>query len=60
MKILQINVSNGGSTGNIANSIHRRLLQDGFASLVLYGRGPKGAGLVQNTPERYVNALLSA
>lgn len=59
MKILQINVSNGGSTGNIANSIHRRLLQDGFASLVLYGRGPKGAGLVQNTPERYVNALLS-
>lgn len=59
MKVLQINVSNSGSTGAIANSIHRRLLRDGAESAILYGRGPKGAGLVQTAPERYVNALLS-
>ncbi len=59
LKILQINVSNGGSTGAIANSIHKRLKRDGVESVVLYGRGPKGPGLVQGTPERYVNALLT-
>ncbi len=71
MKVLQINVSNSGSTGAIANSIHRRLLRDGAESRFLYARGPKTAEpaaptqamaptqSVQTAPERYVNALLS-
>ena len=71
LKILQINVSNSGSTGRIANSIHRRLLRDGAESRFLYARGPKTAEpaaptqamaptqSVQTAPERYVNALLS-
>ncbi len=65
MKVLQINVSNSGSTGRIANSIHRRLLRDGEESRFLYARGPKTTEpaaptqSVQTAPERYVNALLS-
>jgi putative colanic acid biosynthesis glycosyltransferase len=71
LKVLQINVSNSGSTGRIANSIHRRLLRDGAESRFLYARGPKTAEpaaptqamaptqSVQTAPERYVNALLS-
>ncbi|WP_249312684.1 glycosyltransferase [Congzhengia minquanensis] len=71
MKVLQINVSNSGSTGAIANSIHRRLLRDGAESRFLYARGPKTTEpaaptqamaptqSVQTAPERYVNALLS-
>lgn len=71
MKILQINVSNGGSTGAIANSLHKRLLRDGDESRFLYARGPKTAEptvtaeptaptqSVQSVRERYVNAFLS-
>jgi glycosyltransferase involved in cell wall biosynthesis len=40
MKILQINCVYGhGSTGAITAAIHRALLANGHASLVLYGRG---------------------
>lgn len=42
MKIVQINsVFNYGSTGRIVKSIHTKLLNNGYESYVLYGRGPK-------------------
>ena len=41
MKILQINnVYATGSTGKLTQILHKALLEDGFASVVLYGRGP--------------------
>lgn len=58
LKILQVNVSYGGSTGAIASSIHKRLKRDGAESVVLYGRGPIRPERLQSTPERYANALL--
>lgn len=39
MKILQINCSAGGSTGNIASSIHQKLLAEGYDSYFAYGLG---------------------
>lgn len=59
MRVLLINVSDGGSTGRIANSLHTRLLRDGAVSAVLYGRGAKEPGRMQSTPALYANALLS-
>ena len=56
MKILQINVSQGGSTGHIANAIHKRLIRDGNESLFLYGRGSHA---LQKKAELYKGALLS-
>lgn len=41
MKVLQINCTYAyGSTGKITQCIHKKLLEDGFESVVLYGRGP--------------------
>ena len=41
MKVLQINCTYGyGSTGKITQCIHKKLLEDGHESVVLYGRGP--------------------
>lgn len=59
LKVLQINVSNEGSTGNIADSLHKRLVRDGDESVVLCGRGSNKHVVVQSTPELYANALLS-
>jgi len=56
MKILQINVSEGGSTGHIASAIHRRLLRDGEESLFLYGRGTNA---LQTVAGRYCSALFT-
>ena len=40
LKILQINnVYGSGSTGKLTQVLHKKLPDDGFASLVLYGRG---------------------
>lgn len=40
LKILQINnVYGSGSTGKLTQVLHKKLSDDGFASLVLYGRG---------------------
>lgn len=41
MKILQINCSSTGSTGKIARSIHRKLLEEGHDSFYAYGYGAK-------------------
>lgn len=41
MKILQINnVYDVGSTGKLTSALHTGLQMDGYASVVLYGRGP--------------------
>lgn len=56
MKILQINVSQSGSTGHIASAIHKRLMRDGDESLFLYGRGDQA---LQTKAELYQSALLS-
>ncbi len=56
MKILQINVSEGGSTGHIAGAIHKRLVRDGDESLFLYGRGSHA---LQTKAGLYASALLS-
>ncbi len=56
MNILQINVAQGGSTGHIANGIHRRLLRDGENALFLYARGEQP---LQSAAMRYTAAFLS-
>ena len=39
MKVVQINCSASGSTGNIAKAIHKELLQNGDESYIFYGIG---------------------
>ena len=40
MKILQINSYSNGSTGNIAQAIHKELLLNNEKSIFAYGSGP--------------------
>ena len=40
MKVLQINTVCGtGSTGRIATDIHKMLIEQGYESIIAYGRG---------------------
>ena len=39
MKVVQINCSSGGSTGNIAKAIHSRLIEEGHDSYIFFGCG---------------------
>lgn len=39
MKVVQINCSSSGSTGNIAKAIHKELLKNGDESYIFYGIG---------------------
>lgn len=59
MKVLHVNVSDSGSTGRIASSLHQRLLRDGKESLYLYARGTCGENRIQTVPERYGSALMT-
>lgn len=64
MKILQINnVYGEKSTGKLTQAVHRGLLERGFESLVVFGRGPgaKENGVIRLCPDWYgkANALLS-
>ena len=36
---MQINCSSGGSTGNIAKAIHKKLIEDGNESYIFFGVG---------------------
>lgn len=59
MKILQINcVYPVGSTGRIADDIHRAAQAAGHTSLICYGRGdaPTEAGVYKTCPEWYAKA----
>ena len=51
MKILQINSFSNGSTGKIMMSIHKKLLENGHESYVVWGRGRKS----KNEHEIYLN-----
>ena len=64
MKILQVNnVYGEKSTGKLTMELHKRLLQAGHGSVVVYGRGRGAAdeGVIRLCPDWYgkVNALLS-
>ena len=39
MKVVQINCSSGGSTGNIAKSIHEKVIEQGNESYIFFGGG---------------------
>lgn len=39
MKVVQINCSSGGSTGNIAKAIHKKLIENGNESYIFFGVG---------------------
>ncbi len=54
LKIVQINTVPNGSTGSIMMSIHKQLLEDGYDSYVVWGRGRKA----QNDHEIYMNDRL--
>ena len=41
MKIVQINIFPNLSTGNIMNNIHKKLLEEGIDSYIVWGRGRK-------------------
>lgn len=52
MKVLQVNCSAGGSTGNIAREIHAELINQGHESYFAYGRGSSNeVGLFKITSE---------
>ena len=55
LKIVQINTVQNGSTGSIMMSLHKQLLQDGYDSYVVWGRGRKA----QNKNEFYMGDKLS-
>lgn len=62
MKVVQINCSASGSTGNIAKAIHRRLLADGHESYIFYGIGnatERNMFRVGNYFELHSHAVLS-
>lgn len=45
MKVVQINCSSFGSTGNIAKDIHKRLVENGDESHIFYGVGSNGENI---------------
>lgn len=65
MRIIQINATNGiGSTGNIALSIHNKLLVDGEESYVLWGTrcaNPSNSNFIKigNIIDHKIHAILS-
>lgn len=64
MKVLQVNcVYDKGSTGKIVHDIHIQLLEDGYQSIVCYGRGKeiKAPGVYKTCGEVYAktNKLIS-
>lgn len=62
MKVVQINCSASGSTGNIAKAIHRRLLNDGHESYIFYEAGnatEKNMFRIGNYFELHSHAVLS-
>jgi len=62
MKVVQINCSASGSTGNIAKAIHRGLLEQGDESYIFYGIGQpteKNMFRVGNDFDLHAHAVLS-
>lgn len=62
MKVVQINCSASGSTGNIAKAIHSRLLNDGHESYIFYEVGnatEKNMFRIGNYFELHSHAVLS-
>lgn len=51
MKIVQINTFSNKSTGTLMMNIHKKLLEEGYDSYVVWGRGRKS----QNNREIYLN-----
>ena len=62
MKVLQINCSSFGSTGNIAKSIHNELLSQGHESRIFYGVGSTDDALIEpvgSMTDVHIHAVLS-
>lgn len=62
MKVVQINCSAFGSTGNIVRLIHTKLLKEGHESYVFYGIGnskEKNLFRIGNDVELHIHAILS-
>ncbi len=62
MKVLQINCSSYGSTGNIALDIHNNLLENGFESYFAYGLGScnlKNTYKISNWFDNHIHLYLS-
>ena len=62
MRIVQINSYSNGSTGHIANSIHKELLSQGHESLFAYGNGPdigQGGYRIGNRFDCFVHTVVT-
>lgn len=62
MKVLQINCSSYGSTGNIASQIHNKLLEQGHESYFAYGLGKsnlKNTYKISNWFDNHIHLYLS-